>query len=102
MEMLWSTTQKAVSRLQPRSLMLSGGVAANSRLKEFLAEKTAGCGLKFYAPARILTTDNAAMIAAAGTAKLRRGETAAFDFDADPNMRLVVPDNGLPNKPWRV
>src|SRR5688572_11467788 len=101
-EMLWSTTSKAVTLLRPRSLMLSGGVAANSRLKEYLAEKTAECGVKFYVPARILTTDNAAMIAAAGTAKLQRGETAAFDFDADPNMRLAVSDNGLSNKPWRT
>src|SRR5688572_15701041 len=101
-EMLWSTTRKAVTLLQPRSLMLSGGVAANSRLKEYLAEKTAERGLKFYVPARILTTDNAAMIAAAGTAKLLRGETAAFDFDADPNMRLAVSENGRSSKPWRV
>ena len=100
-EMLWSTTCKAVTLLQPRSLMLSGGVAANSRLKEYLTEKATECGLKFYVPARILTTDNAAMIAAAGTAKLLRGETAAFDFDADPNMRLAVADNGLRNRPWR-
>jgi N6-L-threonylcarbamoyladenine synthase len=97
-EMLWSTTHKAVTLLKPRSLMLSGGVAANSRLKEYLVEKTAECGLKFYVPARILTTDNAAMIAAAGTAKLMRGETAGFDFDADPNMRLAVSENGSPNK----
>ena len=81
--------------------MLSGGVAANSRLKEFLMEKAQECGLKFYVPARILTTDNAAMIAAAGTAKLLRGETVAFDFDADPNMRLAVRDNGFPDKRWR-
>ena len=101
-EMLWSTTHKAATLLQPRSLMLSGGVAANSRLKEFLTEKAAESGLKFYVPARILTTDNAAMIAAAGTAKLLRGETAAFDFDADPNMRLAVSENGFKNKPWRV
>jgi N6-L-threonylcarbamoyladenine synthase len=101
-EMLWSTTHKAVTLLQPRSLMLSGGVAANSRLKEFLTQKTAECGLKFYVPSRILTTDNAAMIAAAGTAKLLRGETAGFDFDADPNMRLAVSGNGLADKPWRT
>jgi len=100
--MLWSTTQKAVTQLQPRSLMLSGGVAANSRLKEFLAEKTAESGLKFYVPKLILTTDNAAMIAAAGTAKLMRGETAGFDFNADPNMRLAVAENHSTNKPWRV
>ena len=101
-EMLWSTTQKAVKLLQPRCLMLSGGVAANSRLTEYLREKTGESGLKLYVPARILTTDNAAMIAAAGTAKLMRGETAGFDFDADPNMRLAVADNGFPNKRWRV
>jgi len=101
-EMLWSTTHKAVTLLRPRSLMLSGGVAANSRLKEYLAEKTAECGLKFYVPSRILTTDNAAMIAAAGAAKLMRGETANFDFDADPNMRLAVNDNGFRDKRWRA
>jgi N6-L-threonylcarbamoyladenine synthase len=38
-EMLWYTTHKAVNLLQPHSLMLSGGVAANSRLKEYLAER---------------------------------------------------------------
>ncbi len=101
-EMLWSTTQKAARLLQPRSLMLSGGVAANSRLKEFLAEKAAAAGLQFYVPKLILTTDNAAMIAAAGTAKLMRGETAGFDFNVDPNMRLAVADNGTNHKPWRV
>jgi N6-L-threonylcarbamoyladenine synthase len=100
-EMLWSTTQKAAALLHPRSLMLSGGVAANSRLKEFLAEKSAGAGLQFYVPRLILTTDNAAMIAAAGTAKLMRGETAGMDFNADPNMKLAVAENASPSNPWR-
>jgi N6-L-threonylcarbamoyladenine synthase len=66
--MLWSTTSKAISQLRPRSIMLSGGVAANSRLRG---------------------TDNAAMIAAAGTAKLMRGETAEIDVSPDPNLRLA-------------
>jgi N6-L-threonylcarbamoyladenine synthase len=87
--------------LKPRSLMLSGGVAANSRLKEYLAEKATEAGLNFYVPKLILTTDNAAMIAAAGTAKLLRGETAGFDFDADPNMRLAISDRNIADKPWR-
>jgi N6-L-threonylcarbamoyladenine synthase len=87
--MLWATTAKAVAQLKPRSVLLSGGVAANSRLKEFLAEKTAEAGLAFHFPKPILTTDNAAMIAAAGTAKLLRGEYAGYDFNADPNMRLA-------------
>jgi tRNA A37 threonylcarbamoyltransferase TsaD len=70
--MLWSTTAKAASQLKPRSLMLSGGVAANSRLKEYLAEKAAEAGLEFYFPKPILTSDNAAMIAARSGIKRER------------------------------
>jgi N6-L-threonylcarbamoyladenine synthase len=87
--MLWSTTVKATNLLHPRSIMLSGGVAANSRLREAFAERSAEAGLKFYYPKPILTTDNAAMIAAAGTVKLMRGETADIDVNADPNLRLA-------------
>lgn len=87
--MLWSTTLKAAHLLHPRSIMLSGGVAANSRLREAFAERTAEAGLRFFYPRPILTTDNAAMIAAAGTAKLMRGETAGIDVNADPNLKLA-------------
>jgi len=87
--MLWSTTAKAAAQLKPRSLMLSGGVAANSRLKEYLAEKTMEAGLGFYFPKPIFTSDNAAMIAAVGTAKLLRGETANMSISPDPNWRLA-------------
>ena len=87
--MLWSTTVKAAQSLHPRSIMLSGGVAANSRLRESFTERCAEAGLKFYYPKLILTTDNAAMIAAAGTAKLMRGELAGIDVNADPNLRLA-------------
>jgi N6-L-threonylcarbamoyladenine synthase len=87
--MLWTTTAKAIERLGPRSLLLSGGVAANSRLKSLLQEKTQAVGIRFYVPKPILTTDNAAMIAAVGYAKLRRGETADYTAEADPNMRLA-------------
>jgi len=99
-QMLWAVTERAIALLKPRSLMLSGGVAANSRLKEFLAEKTAESGLRFCVPKPILTTDNAAMIAAAGTAKLLRGEVVDFDFNADPNMRLAQPEAGFPDRKW--
>jgi N6-L-threonylcarbamoyladenine synthase len=87
--MLWTTTEKAARQLGPKTLLLSGGVAANSRLKEYLAEKCAEAGLAFCFPKPILTTDNAAMIAAAGAAKLLRGETADCYFEADPNLRLA-------------
>jgi N6-L-threonylcarbamoyladenine synthase len=99
--MLWSTTLKAAELLRPRAIMLSGGVAANSRLREAFAERSAEAGLKFYYPKPILTTDNAAMIAAAGTAKLMRGETADIDVNADPNMRLTV-SNTSTNRRWKA
>jgi len=88
--MLWSTTLKAVHLLHPRSIMLSGGVAANSRLREAFKDRTADEGLKFYYPKPILTTDNAAMIAAVGAAKLMRGETDDITVNADPNLKLAV------------
>ena len=100
--MLWTTTNKAAELLNPRSIMLSGGVAANSRLREVFSERTAEAGIKFYFPKLILTTDNAAMIAAAGTAKLMRGETSGIDVNADPNMRLAISDRSLPKKRWKT
>jgi N6-L-threonylcarbamoyladenine synthase len=100
--MLWSTTAKAIDLLEPRSIMLSGGVAANSRLREVFTERSSEAGVKFYYPKPILTTDNAAMIAAAGNAKLMRGETAALDVNADPNLRLVPPDRNVGTKRWKA
>ena len=70
-------------------------------LREVFAERTAEAGLKFYYPKPILTTDNAAMIAAAGTAKLMRGEIAAIDVNADPNLRLAVAERDFPAKRWK-
>ncbi len=99
--MLWSTTSKAAALLRPQSIMLSGGVAANSRLREVFQERTAEAGLKFYYPKPILTTDNAAMIAAAGTARLMRGESAQIDVSPDPNMRLALPERHIPNRRWK-
>jgi N6-L-threonylcarbamoyladenine synthase len=97
--MLWSTTLKAARLLRPQSIMLSGGVAANSRLRTVFTERSVDAGLRFYYPKPILTTDNAAMIAAAGTAKLMRGETDDMNADADPNLRLAVSDRT--SKRWK-
>src|SRR5438093_1077301 len=48
--MLWSTTLKAAELLRPRSIMLSGGVAANSRLREVFTERSSEEALKLYYP----------------------------------------------------
>jgi N6-L-threonylcarbamoyladenine synthase len=78
----------AIARHEPRSILLAGGVACNSALRdavEALGQKT---GVRVYKPSPILTTDNAAMIAAAGHPKLARGESAGLDLNANPSMRL--------------
>jgi N6-L-threonylcarbamoyladenine synthase len=80
---------RAARRLQFDRLVLSGGVAANSRLRAAVAAKAAEYeGMSVYLPAPKLCTDNAAMIAVAGTRAFLRGERAGADLAADPAWRL--------------
>ena len=58
--------------------------------------------VNFYYPKLIFTTDNAAMIAAAGTAKLLQGENADIDTNADPNLRLAISERNFPDKRWKT
>jgi N6-L-threonylcarbamoyladenine synthase len=78
--------KKAVERHQPRAIILAGGVAANSALRERLREGDFGAPV--YYPGAKLTTDNAAMIAAAGYPKLLRGEHHGFEFSAEASLKL--------------
>jgi len=80
---------RAVRRLQLPRLVLAGGVAANSRLRAVAAARAAEYeGLSLTVPPRGLCTDNAAMIAVAGTHALERGLRAGPDLEADPAWRL--------------
>ncbi len=99
---LVSRTMAAAATLKPRAILLSGGVAANSRLREAMGEAALERGLRFYHPSPILTTDNAAMIAAAGGFKLRRGEYSPYDLDADPTLRLAPSPAPSKKGRWRV
>ena len=71
-----------------RSVCVSGGVACNLELRRAFAEQAAGLGLAAHFPPPALSTDNAAMIAAAGWLHLRRGETSGWDMTADPDLEL--------------
>ena len=71
-----------------RSVGVAGGVSANSRLRADAAARGAGRGLPVFIPRLTLSTDNAAMIAAAGLRRYRAGFVGALDLNADPALTL--------------
>jgi N6-L-threonylcarbamoyladenine synthase len=72
-----------------RTVLVSGGVAANSELRRRFEEKAARAGVDVFFPSRALSTDNAAMIAAAAYSHLLAGDLAEPDMNAEPNLRLA-------------
>ncbi len=65
-----------------RAVYLAGGVAANSLLRDRTAELAARAGLDFRPPERVYCTDNAAMIACAGHARLAAGHSDPLTLDS--------------------
>ena len=63
-EVLIKKTMLAIERFSPKAVLLAGGVAANTTLREGLAAGVKKVGLEFYLPDLKYCTDNAAMIAA--------------------------------------
>jgi N6-L-threonylcarbamoyladenine synthase len=78
----------AARRYQARSIGIAGGVSANSRLRSELEMHGEAREIPTFVPSLALSTDNAAMIAAAGLRKFRSGARAAMDLNADPSLRL--------------
>ena len=81
-------TLEACSREQVRTVLVSGGVACNTRLRRAFEETGTEHGLDVYFPSPVYTTDNAAMIAAAGFLHLERDCRAKLDLNADPGLKL--------------
>ena len=88
-KLLVRKTVKAALSLGDTRVVLTGGVAANTALREGLGAAVAGHAIHLHVPPRHLCTDNAAMIAAAGTARLLAGERAGLDLNAVPDLSLA-------------
>jgi N6-L-threonylcarbamoyladenine synthase len=85
---LVTKTLTAAREYEVRTLLVSGGVAANRELRAAFEREAGMQGLPVFFPARALSTDNAAMIAAAAFPKFLRGEFADMDFSAEAGMAL--------------
>lgn len=88
LEVLVVKTVRAAKVKRVRQVALAGGVAANSRLREWLAKASKEAGLKLFLPPLELCTDNAAMVAAAAFPKLVKGEFLPFNATPHANLPL--------------
>ena len=82
-------TMMAAEELAVGSVLVSGGVAANSQLRATFEERGKSRGIEVFFPSRALSTDNAAMIAAAAYGKFRAGVFGDAWLNADPSLVLA-------------
>jgi N6-L-threonylcarbamoyladenine synthase len=81
-------TLAAAREYEVATVFVTGGVAANNELRQTFEQQAARAGLPVYFPSRPLSTDNAAMIAAAAYPKFLVQDFAPPDFSAEAGMRL--------------
>ena len=85
---LLDRTFDAAQRFNAKAVGVAGGVSANSLLRDEAVTRGKAKGLPVFLPTQALSTDNAAMIAAAGLRQFGRGVVAAPDLNADPSLPL--------------
>jgi N6-L-threonylcarbamoyladenine synthase len=88
-ENLVGRTVAAAGERGARTVLVSGGVAANSELRRCFEAEASRRNFEVYFPSRALSTDNAAMIAAAGYTRFIAGERADAALNAEPNLALA-------------
>jgi N6-L-threonylcarbamoyladenine synthase len=85
-DVLSQKTAQAAEDFGANVVLVAGGVSANTALRK---EVRARAPVPAYAPPLYLCTDNAAMIAAAGTQRYLAGVRADWDLDIDPGLQLA-------------
>jgi N6-L-threonylcarbamoyladenine synthase len=91
-DVLVAKTRRAARDVGAKGLVLAGGVAANSLLRERVLQACIDDGLQAFLPSREMCTDNAAMIASAGWFRLRSDGPTSLAVGAYPNLRLPLLD----------
>lgn len=87
-EVLTEKTYRAAMKHEVKQVIVAGGVAANKGLREALTKRFAGTDTPLLIPPIHLCTDNAAMIAAAGTIAFEQGKRSGWDLNANPSLVL--------------
>ncbi|MDU1845696.1 MAG: tRNA (adenosine(37)-N6)-threonylcarbamoyltransferase complex transferase subunit TsaD [Niallia nealsonii] len=90
-DVLVSKTVEAAEEYQVKQVVLAGGVAANNGLRTALMDKFKEMdSVKLTIPPLSLCTDNAAMIAAAGTIFYEKGHRAELDLNGNPGLDITI------------
>jgi len=91
-DVLVTKARRAARQIGAKGLVLGGGVAANSLLRERFLSACVEDGIHGFLPSRAMCTDNAAMVAAAAWWRLGTDGPSSLDTGADPNLRLQLID----------
>ncbi len=89
-DVLVTKTKRAAAEVGAKAICIGGGVAANTALRQRVALLCQENGYAAFIPSRALCTDNAAMIGAAASYRLRMTGPTPLDAPVDPNLRLPL------------
>lgn len=87
-EVIVDKTVAAAREFHQDRIVVAGGVAANSRLRQLLREKSDQWGIQVLQPRPLYCTDNGVMIACSAYYKMKKGEFAGPDLDAIPGLQF--------------